>query len=136
MDGNVNIEMPLEDIISEKIKFHEKQISILRNQRMLIASSLGLEPSQITSNFKAPSAKEMRDNITKFFVGVMDRWVKTAEIVDAFHPTIHGKKERELLVRRYSITLGKMEDDKRVWRKKIEGEKGDSYTMNGVMALT
>jgi len=145
-------DMPLADIIKEKILRKEKEIVELRQQFRLITGSdldtlknstiidfrAAAERLNSTSNssaalennvtYKTPSLKSLKEKILSY-LKENNRLIKTNELVTHFYPNIE-KSSRLVMTRKFSLALNLLRTDNKIFSKKGDGERGDFYTVN------
>lgn len=138
------IDLPLEDIIREKIKREEdviieaqRKVDKLNNQLKLLSGDsdvtrrdthagnmVAINPK---NKFNYPSQKEMRDKIIRL-LREKNAPIKTSQIIDYYYKDLNNHIRFEL-IRRYSVTLNSLKKKEQIFSKKEFGEKGFFYTI-------
>ncbi len=152
-------DMPLIDIVKEKIKRKEKELMILQQQLTLLSSSptpmtntqlflsskdinthlngnntsIKKEANEteqnITKEFKFPSQSELREMIFGYIKNNNEKLVKTSDFIKYYYPYV-DKDNKLDLTKRFSVTLNLLKNDRKIFSMKKKGEKGDLYTTN------
>ncbi|SDW84040.1 hypothetical protein SAMN05444410_106100 [Hydrobacter penzbergensis] len=122
--------MSAEDFILHKIRIRLDEINSLKEDYFKIT---GKHADHILnavqrSQFVFPSKKEIENNIATFLSDVGTSTFKTNQIISRFHQIEMTKDVRNDLTRRYSGQLTAMKKDKKIFSKKVDGEKGDLFS--------
>jgi hypothetical protein len=124
-------DLSVEAFIIEKVRVRYSEIAELKDQYLKLTgnpfpSEEDGEP--VSSNgYAYPSKKEMILTIDKFLEENKDAPFKTRDIFNRYYPDTTEKLVREELVRRYSSILNDRKQKGKLYNKKIEGERGDTY---------
>ena len=130
---HVNIELPIAEIIQQKIDYHQSKIDELN----VILSSLESQNPAFNhgavlgskETFRYPSKGEITDLIMDYLKANF-KLVKTSEMVAHHYSNIVDRELKMNITRRFSGVLNELKKKGKVFCKQVIGEKGDFYTLN------
>lgn len=140
MEPTLNIlNLSVEDFVMEKIKYHEREIQKLKDKYLSnnVFTTNRLEIKQESNHntnlvstlpYTYPPKKEIQNNIINYLRD-NKRIVKTLDIVKHYHLNdLQDQIIKDNLVRRYSGRLNELADNKKIYKRKEDGERGYNYT--------